>query len=96
VGSDWDPLFKADQNGVLMRRLQELVDGELQAMSVRGGAYVREALCGRDRSCGSWWPTTRTTNWACCGAAGTTGEGYNAYCGRRATRSADRHPGQDG
>ncbi len=47
-GSDWDPLFQAERNGALTRRLQELVDGELQAMTVRGGAYVREALCGKD------------------------------------------------
>jgi len=45
---DWDPLFASDTTGALARRLEECVDGELHAMSVRGGAYVRETLAGRD------------------------------------------------
>ena len=47
-GSDWDPIFAADTNGALQRRLGECVDGELHAMSVRSGAYVRETLAGHD------------------------------------------------
>jgi pyruvate dehydrogenase E1 component len=47
-GSDWDPIFAADVSGALVRRLEECVDGELHAMTVRGGAYVREMLAGKD------------------------------------------------
>jgi pyruvate dehydrogenase E1 component len=41
-GSDWDPLFKKDHDGLLLRRLEELVDGESQKYSVEKGDYVRK------------------------------------------------------
>ena len=29
-GSDWDPLLAADENGLLLKRMEEAVDGEYQ------------------------------------------------------------------
>ena len=46
-GSYWDPLLKADKSGLLMKRMNECVDGEYQAMKAKGGAYVREKFFGK-------------------------------------------------
>jgi pyruvate dehydrogenase E1 component len=46
-GSEWDALLKADTDGVLIRRMNELVDGELQKYSVESGAYIREKFFGK-------------------------------------------------
>jgi pyruvate dehydrogenase E1 component len=47
-GSDWDPLFERDTDGLLSKRLGEMVDGESQKISVESGAYVRQAVFGGD------------------------------------------------
>jgi pyruvate dehydrogenase E1 component len=47
-GSDWDPLFAQDTDGVLVRRLESLVDGEYQKLRVEGGAYIRQKVFGGD------------------------------------------------
>ena len=47
-GSDWDPLFERDSEGVLARRLGEIVDGQYQKFTVESGAYIREHLFGTD------------------------------------------------
>jgi len=44
--SRWDALFAKDKKGILLKRLSECVDGDLQTAYVRGGAYTREFLCG--------------------------------------------------
>ena len=41
-GSDWDPLFARDVDGVLLRRLHETVDGEFQAYAATDGRFNRE------------------------------------------------------
>ncbi len=41
-GSDWDPLFKADKNGLIVKRAQEVVDGEFQKYTVEPGSYTRK------------------------------------------------------
>jgi pyruvate dehydrogenase E1 component len=46
--SDWDPLFAQDHDGLLRRRLSEIVDGEYQKLSTEGGAYVRQRVFGGD------------------------------------------------
>jgi pyruvate dehydrogenase E1 component len=46
-GSYWDPLLKADKSGLLMKRMNECVDGEYQAMKAKGGAYVRDKFFGK-------------------------------------------------
>jgi pyruvate dehydrogenase E1 component len=43
-GSDWDDLFARDANGALEKRLGEIVDGEFQTLSTKGGAFLRENL----------------------------------------------------
>ncbi|EKD53914.1 MAG: hypothetical protein ACD_60C00141G0003 [uncultured bacterium] len=45
-GSDWDPIFAKDKNGLLLKRLGEIVDGDLQRACAQGGAAMRELLCG--------------------------------------------------
>ncbi len=45
-GSDWDPLFERDTEGLLVKRLDELVDGDFQKYSVETGAYIRQHFFG--------------------------------------------------
>jgi pyruvate dehydrogenase E1 component len=47
-GSDWDPLFANDTDGLLIKRLEEMVDGEYQKLVVESGAYVRQHVFGSD------------------------------------------------
>jgi len=47
-GSDWDPLFARDHDGILVDRLGEVVDGERQKYTVEPGSYVRQHLFGKD------------------------------------------------
>ena len=47
-GSEWDELLARDTNGLLARRMGEIVDGEYQKYSVAGGAYIREHFWGAD------------------------------------------------
>ena len=46
-GSDWDPLLFADNTGLLIKRMGEIVDGEFQKMTVAGGAYIRQHFFGK-------------------------------------------------
>jgi pyruvate dehydrogenase E1 component len=41
-GSDWDRLFARDQDGVLLKRLHETVDGEFQTYAATDGRFNRE------------------------------------------------------
>ena len=41
-GSDWDPLFARDVDGVLLKRLHETVDGEFQTYAATDGRFNRE------------------------------------------------------
>ena len=45
-GDRWDPLLEADTDGLLVRRMEEAVDGEYQTYKARDGAYVREKFFG--------------------------------------------------
>src|SRR4051812_12341492 len=47
-GSDWDPLLAADHDGILARRMGEIVDGQYQKYAVEDGAYMREHFFGTD------------------------------------------------
>jgi len=47
-GSEWDPLFEADTEGLLVQRMQETVDGQWQKYTVESGAYAREHFFGTD------------------------------------------------
>ena len=41
-GSDWDPLFARDNDGVILKRLHETVDGEFQTYAATDGRFNRE------------------------------------------------------
>ncbi len=47
-GSDMDPILAGDKDGLLVRTLGEIVDGEHQNYTVKGGTYMRAHLFGRD------------------------------------------------
>jgi pyruvate dehydrogenase E1 component len=46
-GSDWDELFARDTSGLLIKRMEECVDGEYQSMKARGGKALREEFFGK-------------------------------------------------
>jgi len=46
-GSDWDPLIAADKSGLLLKRMEECVDGEYQDYKSKNGAYVRQHFFGK-------------------------------------------------
>ena len=45
--SDWDPLFARDKTGLLMKVMEECVDGEYQNFKAKGGAYLRSNFFGK-------------------------------------------------
>ena len=46
-GSYWDPLLAKDRNGTLLKRMEEVVDGEYQTFKSKDGAYVRKHFFGK-------------------------------------------------
>ena len=46
-GSGWDRLIAADTDGLLLKRMEECVDGEYQDFKSKNGAYVREHFFGK-------------------------------------------------
>ena len=46
-GSDWDELFDRDHKGLLLKRMEECVDGDFQAFKAKGGAYLRKDFFGK-------------------------------------------------
>ncbi len=46
-GSDWDPLLAQDKDGLLVKRMDEVVDGEYQKLAVESGSYIREHFFGK-------------------------------------------------
>ncbi len=47
-GRDWDALLAKDRDGLLVRRMGEIVDGQYQKYTVESGAYLREHFWGAD------------------------------------------------
>lgn len=47
-GSEWDTLLAKDRQGLLVKRMGEVVDGQYQKYAVESGAYVREHFWGAD------------------------------------------------
>ncbi|MCB1032057.1 MAG: pyruvate dehydrogenase (acetyl-transferring), homodimeric type, partial [Acidimicrobiales bacterium] len=47
-GSGWDELIEADSEGVLLKKMNETVDGQFQRFTVEDGAYAREHFFGPD------------------------------------------------
>jgi pyruvate dehydrogenase E1 component len=46
-GSYWDPLLVRDTRGLLVKRMEEAVDGDYQAYKAKGGAYTRKYFFGK-------------------------------------------------
>jgi pyruvate dehydrogenase E1 component len=46
-GSYWDPLFSRDKEGILLRVMEETVDGEYQNYKANDGAFVRKYFFGK-------------------------------------------------
>lgn len=46
-GDLWDPLLAKDKSGLLLKRMEEAVDGEYQNYKAHGGAYTRENFFGK-------------------------------------------------
>ncbi len=46
-GSDWDELFERDHQGLLLKRMEECVDGDFQTFKAKGGAYLRKEFFGK-------------------------------------------------
>jgi pyruvate dehydrogenase E1 component len=47
-GTDWDPLLANDRDGLLAKRMGDIVDGQYQKYAVESGAYLREHFFGVD------------------------------------------------
>jgi pyruvate dehydrogenase E1 component len=46
-GSYWDPLFARDKDGLLLKLMEETVDGEYQNYKANDGAFVRKHFFGK-------------------------------------------------
>ena len=46
-GSDWDKLFARDKSGLMLKRMEEVVDGEYQSYKAKGGEYIRREFFGK-------------------------------------------------
>ena len=46
-GSDWDKLLAADKTGLLLKRMEEALDGDYQKYSVEPGSYTRKHFFGK-------------------------------------------------
>jgi pyruvate dehydrogenase E1 component len=46
-GSEWDALLEKDTEGLLLKRMGEVVDGEYQKYAVESGDYVRKHFWGK-------------------------------------------------
>ncbi len=47
-GSDWDPLLEKDDHGLLIKRMESLVDGQAQRYISASGDYIRRDFFGSD------------------------------------------------
>ncbi len=47
-GSDWDDLFRRDEKGLLLKRMEQAVDGDFQKYVVEPGSYIRKHFFGTD------------------------------------------------
>ncbi len=46
-GSDWDDLLRRDTSGLLLKRMEECVDGDYQKYCVEPGSYTRKHFFGK-------------------------------------------------
>ncbi len=48
-GDGWDPLLEQDHDGLLVKRMEDALDGDYQKYSVEGGEYIRQHFFGTDQ-----------------------------------------------
>ncbi len=96
-GSGWDPLLARDSAGLLLKRMEECVDGEYQDFKSKNGAYVREKFFGKYPELAEMVAgMTGDEIWALNRGGHDPNKVHAAYSAAvRAHRPADRHPGQD-
>ena len=96
-GSGWDPLIARDSTGLLLKRMEECVDGEYQDFKSKNGAYVREKFFGKYPELAEMVAgMTDDEIWALNRGGHDPVKVYAAYSAAvRTHRPADRHPGQD-
>ena len=93
-GSDWDPLFAQDTEGLLAARMAEIVDGEYQRFITESGAYSREKFFGADPRLLKMVEHFSTMTCASCGWADTIRARFTPPTMRqRSKRPADRYFG---
>jgi pyruvate dehydrogenase E1 component len=46
-GRGWDPLFAKDRSGILLKRMEECVDGEYQSFRAKEAKFLREKFFGK-------------------------------------------------
>ena len=93
-GSEWDALLEKDRDGLLVKRMGEVVDGEYQKYAVESGALRPAAFLGR-RSAAARHGQASVRRAAEEADARRTrsDQGLRGVQGRRrAHRTADRHP----
>ncbi len=97
-GSDWDELFKRDKDGLLLKRMEECVDGDFQTYKAKGGAYLREHFFGKYPELLEMVKDKTDEQLGMLHRGGHDAvKVYNAYKQRgRAQGWADGDPGQDG
>ena len=86
-GGGWDRLLATDNSGMLLKRMEECVDGEYQDFKSKNGAYVREKFFGK-------YPETRALVadmsddevWALARGGHDPNKVYAAYAAAMATR----------
>jgi len=47
-GNGWDPLLEQDHDGLLVKRMEDALDGDYQKYTVEGGDYIRNHFFGTD------------------------------------------------
>lgn len=47
-GTEWDEILSRDTEGILVKKLASMVDGDFQTIRSRGPAYLRERIFGSD------------------------------------------------
>jgi pyruvate dehydrogenase E1 component len=69
-GSDWDELFDRDHKGLLLKRMEECVDGDFQAFKAKVALIFARSFSESIRSCWSWSRIRPTKSWLGCTVAG--------------------------
>ena len=96
-GSDWDPLLAADHDGLLAKRMGEIVDGQYQKYAVEvGRLHPRALLRRRSAAARHGQAPVRRPAEAAAARRPRSGQGLQRLQGRgRAQGAADRHPRPD-